>query len=145
MSKTAKAYVDGASRNNPGEAGYGAIITIGKKQIKLSGFLGKTTNNAAEYLSLISALEFAVESEIEKLMVYSDSELVVKQLKGEYKTRNPLLKKLHAAAGELIDSLKEFRINHIPRSENKRADKLANKAIDEKRTSLLKDYLELKK
>ena len=118
-------YTDGASRGNPGLAGIGVYI---KPNIKHSKFLGVKTNNYAEYSAILEAYNLA--SEDKELIFYIDSELAVKQLNGEYKVKNPELKKLY-------DKIKEKEKNHdkvtykwVPREKNKIADQLANEAIN---------------
>lgn len=125
-------YIDGASRNNPGPAAIGGVI-IGPDNNELerySAFLGEKTNNQAEYLSLIEALKRAKKYKPRFVEVRSDSELIVKQLKGEYKVRDPQLRKLHEKALELAGEFEGFSIVHIPRTENEMADRLCNLALD---------------
>ena len=126
-------YVDGASRGNPGRAGAGAVIKDAKGGIvkKLTRDLGSATNNVAEYEALILALEEAlILAPGSGVSVFADSELVVKQIRGEYKVKNETLKGLHAIAAKLTSAFPSFKITHIPREKNKEADKLANQAID---------------
>src|SRR5208282_5634042 len=131
-SKVMVAHVDGGSRGNPGPAGYGAYITDGegKRVAELSEFLGVQTNNFAEYSGLIAALEYAVEHGYGTLKVVSDSELLVKQMKGQYKVRSEALLAIYGEAKALIRKLDRFEIRHVLRHLNKDADRLANNAMD---------------
>ncbi len=125
-------HVDGASRGNPGTAGAGAILKNiqGGVLKKLRRFLGKATNNVAEYEALILALKESSAMGVKKVYLHADSELVVKQVLGIYKVKNETLKKLHAEVLSLLKNFTEFKIRHVPREQNKEADKLANEAID---------------
>jgi ribonuclease HI len=125
--------VDGASRGNPGEASYGFAITDkrGKIVYKESGYIGRATNNVAEYTAVVKALEFALRKKIETIEVRSDSQLLVRQLKGEYKLKSENLRALHERCRELLRRFKWYEIQHIPREQNKIADKLANEALDQ--------------
>jgi ribonuclease HI len=126
------AHSDGGARGNPGPAGYGVVIQdeSGQKVAHLSEYLGHQTNNFAEYQGLIAALEYAVEHGPKALKLISDSELLVRQIKGIYKVKNPTLKDLHARAKELIAQLEWFSIAHALREHNQDADRLANAAMD---------------
>jgi len=126
------AYVDGGARGNPGPAGYGAIIEDerGRPVVELSNYLGKQTNNFAEYSGLLAALNYATKHGFHALKVYSDSELMVKQILGRYKVTSPTLKDLHTRAMAIIEDLEAFEIHHVPREENREADWLANRAMD---------------
>lgn len=126
------AHSDGGARGNPGPAGYGVVIQdeSGKKVAALSEYLGHQTNNFAEYQGLIGALEYALEHGPKALKLISDSELLVRQIKGIYKVKNPTLKDLHARAQELIAQLDWFSIAHALREHNQEADRLANEAMD---------------
>jgi ribonuclease HI len=126
------AYSDGGARGNPGPAGYGVVIKdeAGKKIAELSQYLGHQTNNVAEYQGLIAALEYAIEHGHKALKLISDSELLVRQIKGIYKVKNSVLKDLHARAKELIAKLDWFSIEHVLRGKNSDADRLANDAMD---------------
>lgn len=126
------AYTDGGSRGNPGPAGYGVVIQdeAGQKVAALSQFLGRQTNNFAEYQALIAALEFAVNNGHKTLKVISDSELMVRQVKGIYKVNDAVLRDLHARAKQLIGQLDRFSIEHVLRGKNQEADRLANAAMD---------------
>ncbi|HEY1262212.1 MAG TPA: ribonuclease HI family protein [Terriglobales bacterium] len=126
------AHIDGGARGNPGPAGYGVFIQdeSGKKVAALSEYLGHQTNNFAEYQGLIAALEYAVQHGPQALKVISDSELMVRQIKGIYKVKNATLQDLHARAKELIGKLEWFSIDHALREHNREADRLANEAMD---------------
>src|SRR6202521_2728217 len=126
------AFSDGGARGNPGPAGYGVVIQdeAGKKVAALSQYLGHQTNNFAEYQGLIAALEYAVERGHKALKVISDSELLVRQIKGIYKVKNSTLQELHGRAKELIAQLQWFSIDHALREHNREADELANQAMD---------------
>ena len=126
------AYSDGGARGNPGPAGYGVVIKdeTGKKVAALSEYLGHQTNNVAEYQGLIAALEYAIEHGHKALKLISDSELLVRQIKGIYKVKNSVLKDLHVRAKELIANLDWFSIEHVLRGKNLEADQLANEAMD---------------
>jgi ribonuclease HI len=126
------AYTDGGARGNPGPAGFGVVIQdeLGRKVAGLSQYLGHQTNNVAEYQGLIGALEYAVEHGPKALKVISDSELLVKQIRGDYKVKNPTLQDLHGRARQLIRQLDWFSIQHVLRGKNAEADRLANEAMD---------------
>jgi ribonuclease HI len=126
------AHSDGGARGNPGPAGYGVVIKdeTGKKVAALSEYLGHQTNNFAEYQGLIAALEYAVKTGPKALKLISDSELLVRQIKGIYKVKNAVLQDLHARAKELIAQLDWFSIGHAFREHNQEADHLANAAMD---------------
>jgi len=126
------AHSDGGARGNPGPAGYGVVIQdeAGRKVAALSQYLGHQTNNFAEYQGLIAALEYAVEHGPKALKLISDSELLVRQIKGIYKVKNATLQELHGRAKELIAQLEWFSIDHALREHNREADDLANQAMD---------------
>jgi probable phosphoglycerate mutase len=126
------AHVDGGARGNPGPAGYGAVIKDpdGNKVAELSEYLGHHTNNYAEYQGLLGVLRYAVEHGIAALHVISDSELMVRQMKGIYKVKHPELRKLHDEAKQLVRQLEHFEIRHALREHNQTADRLANLAMD---------------
>lgn len=125
-------YIDGASRGNPGPAGIGVLILDGtRKRIKeFYKYIGETTNNIAEYNALICGLEEAVKLNADEITINLDSELVAKQLSGEYRVKDVSIKPLFEKALGILKGFAEFKINHIDRSQNKAADKLANKAIN---------------
>lgn len=126
------AHTDGGARGNPGPAGFGVVIndSKGNTVARLSEYLGRQTNNFAEYQALIAALEYAVEHGPRALKVISDSELLVRQIKGIYKVKEPTLRDLHARANQLISKLEWFDIEHVLRGHNREADELANQAMD---------------
>jgi len=126
------AHSDGGARGNPGPAGYGVVIEdqTGCKVAALSEYLGHQTNNFAEYQGLIAALEYVLQRGPKALKLISDSELLVKQIKGIYKVKNPTLQDLHARAKALIAQLDWFSIAHALREHNQEADRLANEAMD---------------
>jgi ribonuclease HI len=126
------AHIDGGARGNPGPAGYGVVIEdeMGRPVVELSNFLGKQTNNYAEYSGLLAAITYATRYGFKALKVYSDSELMVKQITGEYKVNNPALKELYGKAIRMIEDLEAFEINHVLREKNREADWLANRAMD---------------
>jgi len=126
------AYTDGGSRGNPGPSGYGVVILgeDGKVLGELSEFLGMRTNNVAEYSGLLAALEFALAKGHPRLRVVSDSELMVKQIRGQYRVQSPDLRPLYEEAKRRIAKLEAFQIEHVLRGKNKKADELANQAMD---------------
>ena len=126
------AFIDGGARGNPGPAGYGVVIEdeVGRPVADLSEFLGRQTNNYAEYSGLLAALNYTLRHGFKALKVVSDSELMVKQINGEYKVSNVTLKELHARAMKMIDQLDYFEIKHVLREKNRDADRLANLAMD---------------
>ncbi|HEX8811141.1 MAG TPA: ribonuclease HI family protein [Terracidiphilus sp.] len=126
------AHCDGGSRGNPGPAGYGAVIedANGQALARLSEFLGIQTNNYAEYSGLLAVLKWALNHGHPRLKVVSDSELMVKQMKGQYKVASPALRPLWEEARGLARKLERFEIGHTLRGGNKEADKLANEAMD---------------
>jgi ribonuclease HI len=127
-------YTDGASRGNPGEAGVGAVIADerGKTLKEIKQYLGMATNNVAEYRAVILALEKAFALGAAGVMINLDSELVARQITGEYRVRDAQLKSLHQQVLDLLKNFSKHRIRHIPREQNRRADQLANEAIDQK-------------
>jgi ribonuclease HI len=132
--------VDGAARGNPGDAGCGAVILDGSgKMVKeLSRYLGQATNNVAEYEGLLMGLEALRALGKKRIRVQSDSQLMVRQLNGEYRVKDEKLKTLFQKAVTLLRQFEAYRIVHVPRELNKLADRLANKGIDEaiKKSSL---------
>jgi ribonuclease HI len=127
------AYIDGGSRGNPGEAGLGVYFP---GVVRIAEYLGTGTNNYAEYSALLTALRFAVFTRCESLQVYADSELVVKQIKGEYQVKNEGIRLLYDNAVRWIAQIPHFSIQHVRRENNKEADKLANLAMDTRRHSI---------
>jgi probable phosphoglycerate mutase len=126
------AHCDGGSRGNPGPAGFGAVIESPDGQVaaRLSHFLGNQTNNYAEYSGLLAVLEWALKHGVKYLRVFSDSELMVRQMKGQYKVRKASLKPLWEEARRRAAWLERFEIRHTLRGGNKEADRLANEAMD---------------
>ncbi len=126
------AYIDGGARGNPGPAGYGVVFEdeIGRPVAQLSEFLGHQTNNYAEYSALLAALNYTLRHGFKALKVISDSELLVKQINGEYKVSSPTLRELHASAMKILDHFDYFQIKHVLREKNREADRLANLAMD---------------
>jgi ribonuclease HI len=128
----AHAHIDGGSRGNPGPAGYGVRIERDNGVIEeLKDAVGIATNNVAEYRGLLAALEWAAMASVAELHVRSDSLLLVKQMQGAYKVKNPGLKPLHTRAQELVRVIGRVTFEHVRRELNKDADRLANEAIDE--------------
>ena len=129
------AHIDGGSRGNPGPAGYGVVITdrAGKMIVTLHEYLGHQTNNYAEYHGLLAALDYALKHGHKALKVVADSELLVKQIRGEYKVKSPTLLELHQRARQMIAHLDWFSIQHVLRGSNQEADRLANLAMDKGR------------
>ncbi len=130
-------YADGGARGNPGPAGAGAVLTdrSGKILARLHRYLGEATNNTAEYSALILGLEEAARLSAEKIVVRLDSELVVRQLEGRYRVKQPHLQNLHQQAKNLLQRFDKVAIQHIPREKNTEADRLANLAMDERSSS----------
>lgn len=125
------AFVDGASRGNPGPAGYGVYITTDAGEVvEICGYLGKTTNNIAEYSGLLEALSFARSEGATEIEVVADSELMVKQMLGQYRVKHPNLVPLYEKARTLARGFSRFSIRHTLRAGNKNADRLANLAVD---------------
>jgi len=128
-----RANVDGGSRGNPGPASYGVVIRDPRGEVvaRLKKYIGRTTNNVAEYYGLIAALDYAQSNSIKALRVESDSELLVKQMQGQYKVKSADLKPLYERAKKMSQALPAFRIDHVYREQNREADLLANEAMDE--------------
>lgn len=130
--KTLYLYTDGAARGNPGQAGAGMVI-YDEEDREVFGqgyYLGQCTNNVAEYKALISGLKEAAGMGCERLVIALDSQLIVRQMTGEYKVKNASLKPLFQEVQNLLKSFKSYSVKHVPRAENKRADELANQGID---------------
>ena len=125
-------HTDGCCRGNPGPAGIGVVIRDSHKKVlkELSEYIGEGTNNIAEYRALIRGLEEAGSLGADELAIFMDSELVVKQLNGEYRVKDDGMKELFKKALEGLRRFKSFEIKHVDRSKNKEADRLANKAIN---------------
>jgi len=124
-------YTDGASSGNPGRASIGAVIKDGRGRVisRISRRIGRATNNQAEYLAIIAALEEATRLGAGKVDIKSDSELAVKQLKGRYRVKKATLRPLYQKVVQLIGPLEVFSITHIPREQNREADRLAHRAL----------------
>lgn len=128
-----RANIDGGSRGNPGPAAYGVVIRdpSGAIVAKLKKYIGRATNNVAEYYGLIAALDYAQSHGIRALHVEGDSELLVRQMRGQYKVKSPELRPLFERARKMAQSFQSFRIDHVYRERNAEADALANEALDE--------------
>lgn len=126
------AHIDGGARGNPGPAGYGVVIhdAAGKKVAELSEYLGHRTNNYAEYQGLLAVLKYALAHNLKSLNVVSDSELMVRQMKGIYKVKHPDLRRFYDEAQQMVRKLERFEIRHALREHNRDADRLANEAMD---------------
>src|SRR5579864_885569 len=123
------AYIDGGCLGNPGPSGIGVVINgCGSGPVRIAKWIGHQDNNVAEYAALMEALQYAVSQKAGKLHVFSDSEVVVRQMTGEYKCRSPRLYSLHWTCRKLARSLK-FSISHVPREENAEANRLAQSAL----------------
>lgn len=128
-----QANIDGGSRGNPGPASYGVVVRNQRGEIvaKLKKYIGRMTNNVAEYYGLIAALDYAQSSGVRALRVESDSELLVRQMRGHYKVKSPDLRPLFERAKKMSQTFESFRIDHVYREQNAEADALANEALDE--------------
>jgi ribonuclease HI len=126
------ANIDGGARGNPGPAAYGVVVRSAQGSVlaELAQYLGIQTNNVAEYSGLLAALDYAVRENHGSLKVLSDSELLVRQMLGEYKVKNPALKELYDRARALARKLDRFSIEHVRREQNRDADRLVNQALD---------------
>jgi ribonuclease HI len=132
------AHIDGGSRGNPGPAAYGVVLETaeGLPLTSFSRFLGRTTNNFAEYQGLLAALRYVLDHGYGALDVISDSELLVRQIQGRYKVNSADLRSLYEEARRMIARLESFSIRHVMREENQQADRLANEALDAKESGL---------
>jgi ribonuclease HI len=128
-----QANIDGGSRGNPGPASYGVVVRNERGEIvaKLKKYIGRMTNNVAEYYGLIAALDYAQSNGVQALRVESDSELLVRQMRGHYKVKSPDLRPLFERAKKMSQTFESFRIDHVYREQNSEADALANEALDE--------------
>ncbi len=128
-----RANIDGGSRGNPGPASYGVVIRDGRGEIvaKLKKYIGRMTNNVAEYYGLIAALDYAESHGVRAMRIESDSELLVKQMRGQYKVKSEDLRPLFERAKKMSQAFDSFRIEHVYREQNREADALANEALDE--------------
>jgi ribonuclease HI len=132
------AYIDGGARGNPGPAGYGVSIQSpdGVVLDQLHGGLGIATNNIAEYNGLLAALQWAVDHDERRVHIRADSELLVRQMRGEYRVKNPGLQPLYVRARLLTMQLEDVKFEHVPRECNKEADRLSNVGMDEAEAQL---------
>jgi ribonuclease HI len=130
-----KANIDGGARGNPGPAAYGVVVRDAKGAViaELSDYLGIQTNNFAEYSGLLAALDYAVREKRLSLKVLSDSELLVKQMKGQYRVKSPGLLELYDRARALVRKLEHFSIEHVLRQYNREADALVNQVLDSRK------------
>ena len=126
------AYFDGGARSNPGPAGYGVYIVddAGTVVAELSGSLGIATNNVAEYNGLLAALQWAIDHNLTAITVKGDSLLIIEQMRGNYKVKNEGLKPLHMKARMLVMQIGNVKFEHVPRENNKEADRLSNVGMD---------------
>ena len=131
--RSCEVYIDGASRGNPGPAGVGVVFLdqAAKPVRQFNAFLGETTNNVAEYMALLYAMQEALRLGMVCLRVKTDSELLARQVNGQYRVKNPQLRVLHQLAKHLAQGFREFSIAHIPREDNRLADRLAGQAADQ--------------
>ena len=127
------AYIDGGARGNPGPAGYGVRVEDEQGTLveEFNGYLGSATNNVAEYNGLVAALKYAQQHGHRHVHIKSDSELLVKQMRGEYRVKNPGLQALYQQARTIAMGLERIVYEHVRREQNKDADRLANQAMDE--------------
>jgi ribonuclease HI len=125
-------HTDGAARGNPGPAAIGVVVQdeTGRVVYEASRCLGVSTNNEAEYLALIAALEYMKDLRAASVEFFLDSELVVRQLEGRYRVKEPRLQTLHGRATMLLNAVRNYSFTHVPREKNARADELANEALD---------------
>lgn len=137
-SLTLHIHIDGASRGNPGEAGFGISVQDdrGETQAELYGYLGRASNNVAEYQALLHALRWARARGAPAVRVYSDSELVVRQVNGQYRVKHPDMVPLHREATRLLREFASATVCHVRREQNREADRLANQALDERASKL---------
>jgi ribonuclease HI len=128
-----RANIDGGSRGNPGPASYGVVMRDARGEIvaRLKKYIGRATNNVAEYYGLIAALDYAQTHGIRALQIESDSELLVKQMRGQYKVKSEDLRPLFERAKKMSGTFEHFAISHVYREQNQEADQLANEAMDE--------------
>jgi ribonuclease HI len=131
-------HIDGASRGNPGEAGFGVSVEgpEGDTRAELYGYLGRASNNVAEYQALIHALRWAARQGARHVSLFSDSELIVRQVNGQYKVKHPDMIPLHREATALMRRFESATLDHVRREHNRDADRLANQALDEKASKL---------
>jgi len=125
-------YVDGASLGNPGPSGIGVVVTDGSNHIlaEINRYIGVGTNNQAEYRAAVTALQLALRWGASEVELFTDSELLDRQVRGRYKVKNPILSKLHQQVKDMCSKFKSWKISHIPRERNIRADLLAKSGAD---------------
>ena len=129
--KITEVYIDGASRGNPGESGIGVlVIRPDASREEIREYIGRGTNNEAEYKALIKALAYLVAERTPTVKIHTDSQLVASQMNGLWKVKDPKLRILHSEAKKLVSLIPTFEIEYIPRENNTEADALANEAID---------------
>ena len=130
-------HIDGGSRGNPGEAGFGVYVeSPDGSTTELYGYIGRATNNVAEYQALLHALRHALARGAGRVRILSDSELVVRQMSGQYKVKHPDMVPLHQEARSLMRRFERATLDHVRREQNREADRLANQAIDERASKL---------
>lgn len=136
--ETLHLHIDGGCRGNPGDAGFGVYVTTpeGDEVAELYGFIGTATNNVAEYEALLHGLRYALSRGARRVFVFSDSELVVKQISGAYRVKHPSMIPLHREAQALMRRFERVTVTHVRREANKDADRLANRALDERASKL---------
>jgi len=135
-SLTVRLYIDGGARGNPGPAGAGVVLcdaADGQNLHEAGYFLGDATNNVAEYTALLHGLRTAAQLKAGAVEVYSDSQLLVRQMNGEYRVKNENLRVLHDQAAQLVRGFRDCTFHHVPREQNADADRLANRAINARR------------
>lgn len=132
VARTLTLFCDGASRGNPGPAGAGAVLfdERGREVAAVKRSVGRATNNVAEYKALLLGLEHTLRLGVRHVVVRADSELMIRQLRGEYRVKNPALRELHRRAMAMLARFESWSAEHVRREENSRADALANEAID---------------
>ena len=134
--RSCEVHIDGASHGNPGPAGVGVVLQDGQgARREFAHYIGETTNNVAEYLALIYALQEALQAGYTTVAVRTDSELLARQISGQYKVRDSQLKLLHDLARHLIAGFARCTVGHIPRTENRQADRLAGDAVKDRHRS----------
>ena len=130
-------HIDGSSMGNPGDSGIGIIFSRGEETLKnISKYIGKQTNNFAEYTALVFALQEALIMKADSINIFSDSELLCRQLTGEYRVKSENIKTLYDQAENLLRGFKKYSITRIPREENRGADKLARSAIKKQKSKI---------
>ena len=138
MKKSFEMFIDGGSSGNPGDAAIGIVISEGNKVVKkISRYIGKATNNIAEYMALIYGLQEALILKADKVKVHTDSELLYHQLNGSYKVKNAQLRIFYLQVQHLLKGFKTIEIQHIPREQNREADRLASKAIKKEQAKVV--------